>query len=148
MANCNIKPYLKEIKYIETAVKNNVPIIGICRGAQLACVMAGGSLQQHIENHPYGFHDILLEDEEGSVILGNSSHHQMMIPPKSAKVLATGGSAIGIGEYNKATNIDKVIEVAYFPSINALGIQPHPEWDDCPQDFIDYCSRKIKEYLL
>lgn len=37
-----------EIKIIEQALKNNIPLFGICRGAQLINVVLGGSLHQDI----------------------------------------------------------------------------------------------------
>ena len=136
-----------ELACISHAVKNNVPIIGICRGAQLLCVVSGGKLMQHINDH-HRDHGVVLHDEFDAVIKCNSSHHQMMLPDTQAKVLATSSSTIGVGENNKYVQIPRVNEVVYFPITNGLGIQPHPEWKDCPKDFLDYCVRKIKEYLL
>lgn len=72
----------------------------------------------------------------------------MMIPPKGSIVLAASEPTMGINQHNEVVKHDKVNEVVYFPHVRGLGIQPHPEWDDCPQEFIDYCVRKIKEYLL
>lgn len=137
----------KEITLVNHAVKYGMPIIGICRGAQLLSAMAGGSLAQHIEGHG-GSHMVTLHDEGDVMLSCNSSHHQMMIPPASAKVLATSESTTGLDEHNMAIKYDRVNEVVYFPTIHALGIQPHPEWSSCSQDFINYCTRKIKEYLL
>lgn len=137
----------RELLLINAALINDVPIIGICRGAQLLCAAAGGSLAQHIDNHGRT-HDVQLHDEFDVVIQCNSSHHQMMIPPKSAKILASSPSTTGIDEDNQAITYDRVNEVVYFPALNALGIQPHPEWLNCPKPFVDYCVRKIKEYLL
>ena len=136
----------RELEYISYAITHDIPIIGICRGAQLVCVAAGGKLAQHIEGHGRS-HPVKLLDED-TVIECNSSHHQMMLPPPSAKVLAVAKATQGLDGNNQAVVHDDVNEVVYFPSINALGIQPHPEWTNCPQDFIDYCKRKIKEYLL
>ena len=135
-----------ETALIRRAVELGVPIIGICRGAQLLCAMAGGTLAQHIEDHGNS-HSVTLHDEDGSVIKCNSSHHQMMIPPTSAKILATSEGTIGVDEYNKPIKYDRVNEVVWFPTIKALGIQPHPEWTNCPREFFNYCVRKIKEYV-
>lgn len=136
-----------ELAMIAEAVKNNVPIIGICRGAQLLCVAAGGKLAQHIDGHGFS-HKVTLHDEDDVEIVANSSHHQMMLPPKDATVLATAKGTTGLDQHNAAVTHDRVNEVVYFPLVNGLGIQPHPEWNNCPQDFIDYCSRKIKQYLF
>jgi gamma-glutamyl-gamma-aminobutyrate hydrolase PuuD len=138
---------LFEIELITEAISKGIPIIGICRGAQLLCVSAGGKLMQHINNHN-GTHKVTLHDEGGSVIACNSAHHQMMIPNKSAKILASATETTGNDQYNTYSVIDEVPEVVYFPLIKALGIQAHPEWNNCPRDFVAYCTRKIKEYLL
>lgn len=138
---------IKEIAMVREAIKNQIPIIGICRGAQLLCALAGGSLVQHIGGHGHT-HDVTLHDEENKVIQCNSSHHQMMLPPPNAKILATSKETSGVGQHNELLRIPKVFEVVYFPNMKGLGIQPHPEWTSCPQEFINYCVRKIKEYLL
>lgn len=137
----------REMEYIAKAIYYDMPIIGICRGAQLLCAVAGGKLAQHIEGHGRS-HLVTLHDEEDTVIMCNSSHHQMMLPPTGAVVLASSEATHGVGENNEAVVHKRVNEVVYFPALRALGIQPHPEWDNCPQDFIDYCKRKIQEYLL
>ena len=137
-----------ELSLIHAAVENDVPIIGICRGAQLLCVASGGTLAQHIEGHGSS-HKVVLHDEGDAVISCNSSHHQMMIPDSYAKILATTNKpTFSVTENNTTMVYPQCNEVVYFPITNGLGIQPHPEWDNCPQEFIDYCSRKIKEYLL
>lgn len=136
-----------EMAMINAAIKREIPIIGICRGAQLMSCMAGGSLMQHIDDHGNS-HYITLHDEDNIEIKCNSSHHQMMIPPPSAKILASAGPTTGLNQFNGLVKIEQVPEVVYFPSILGLGIQPHPEWPNCPSDFKDYCIRKIKEYLL
>lgn len=40
-----------EIKLLDIALKNKLPILGICRGLQLVNAHLGGSLLQHIYNH-------------------------------------------------------------------------------------------------
>jgi len=137
----------REIAMVRKAVQEEIPIIGICRGAQLICALSGGTLAQHIEGHGNS-HAVTLHDEGGTVIRCNSSHHQMMLPPPSAKILATSEATYGIGQYNEPVNYERVNEVVYFPNMNALGIQPHPEWANCPKEFVDYCIRKINEYIL
>lgn len=136
-----------EMSLILHCIKNNIPMIGICRGAQLLCAVAGGKLAQHIEGHGRS-HAVTLHDEGDVEIYCNSSHHQMMLPPSSAVVLASAKGTTGLNQHNEAVKHERVNEVVWFPSINALGIQPHPEWSNCSQDFIDYCNRKIKQYIL
>ena len=136
-----------EKQYVETAVDLGIPIIAICRGAQLVCALAGGTLAQHIHKHGRSHH-ITLHDEGDEVIQCNSSHHQMMLPSSGAVVLASAEGTDGVDEHNEFIKYDKVNEVVWFPSINALGIQPHPEWQNSPKEFNDYIERKLKEYIL
>ena len=137
-----------EMDAINHCIKYNIPMIGICRGAQLMCCMAGGKLMQHIPGHGFS-HELTLLDEGNATIRCNSSHHQMMLPPNSAKILAVHEEpVVGVGEQNKTEYLKQVNEVVWFPTILALGIQPHPEWDNSPTTFNDYCKRKIKEYIL
>ena len=138
---------IHELGMIHAALKRNIPLLGICRGAQLLCCVAGGKLLQHIENHGHS-HKVKLMDEGEAIINCNSSHHQMMLPPYNAKILAIGTEAtMGINQWNGVVNVQAPNEVVYFPNINALGVQPHPEWDDSPEPFNQYVTRKIKEYL-
>lgn len=93
-----------ERELIDIALKNNLPILGICRGFQLVNVHLGGTLFQHIDNHrnTKGEEDLihkvkvnkgsilfnLVNSEEGFV---NSSHHQA-IDKISDELIATAYS--------------------------------------------------------
>lgn len=138
---------LEERRLVHVAIHMSIPIIGICRGAQLICALAGGSLAQHIIGHGRS-HSVTLLDEGNAEIRCNSSHHQMMIPPESAKILAVSGATTGLDQFDEEESHEQVNEVVWFPTINALGIQPHPEWPNSPSEFNSYIERKIKEYIL
>jgi len=84
-----------ELAAIEEAMCNNIPILGICRGAQMLCVAAGGKLVQDIPYHKMvttyyknnenmSLHSVQLFN--GNVIKVNSTHHQMMYPFNLQKV--------------------------------------------------------------
>jgi len=118
-----------EIKIAKEAIKNGIPLIGVCRGAQLLCCIGGGSLLQHINGHGFA-HDIEVTDEEKQTFIATSSHHQMMIPPAEAHVLAYGThKTVGLAEFNRDVEVMQVPEIVYMPHIKALLIQPHPEWN-------------------
>lgn len=138
---------LKEIALFKYCVKHDIAMIGICRGAQLICALTGGKLIQHIHGHDNS-HYVTLHDEEDARVICNSSHHQMMVPSADAKILATAKETQGFSQHNQRVSLDAVNEVVAWPQYKALGIQPHPEWKNCSQVFIDYCIRKIKEYVL
>lgn len=112
------------------AIATNKPIIGICRGAQLLCVMAGGKLIQHQENK--GSHKLTTYDKR--VITVTSDHHQAAFPwaIKRFEVLGytTGLSRFHLGGNGKEMLVEGHVEIedVYYPDINALAIQSHPEW--------------------
>ena len=136
-----------EIQLVKYCLKHQIPLIGICRGAQLICALTGGKLVQHIEEHGRS-HKVTLHDEGDAVLTCNSSHHQMMVPGPGSRILATAEGTVGLNQDNHGINIPRVNEVVVWPALKAIGIQAHPEWDNCPTTFVDYCARKVKEYIL
>src|SRR5678815_3219496 len=72
----------EESAAFETANAHRIPMLGICRGAQLVCALSGGRLIQHQEN-PYSRHPILTID--GSEYIMTSCHHQAMFPYEMGK---------------------------------------------------------------
>ena len=139
-----------EIDLFNKATDLQIPIIGICRGAQLITCLTGGSLVQHIEDHDGGIHAIVTQDNETFVT--NSCHHQMMFPnSKESTILAHSleyENIIGIRNDNQKIYINSVPEIVHFPNINALGIQGHPEWPSMPRKTIKYCTNLIRNLIL
>lgn len=135
------------------AIKEGIPIIGVCRGAQMLCAYSGGSLIQHVDNHVgIGVHKLSTFDNQVN-LYGNSCHHQMMRLPESddVELLAwtNGLSSKAIGEGNNPVpKLDKEPEIVHFKKLNAIGIQGHPEWMERGSSFVDYCLDLVKERLL
>lgn len=139
----------KELAFINRAVQLEMPIIGICRGAQLLCAVAGGKLVQHVDGHDWGRHD--LYDEKGFVTLTNSLHHQMMRPLNARhKMLAWCEPKLSdkyLIEEDEDIVVDIEPELVYFNDIHALAIQGHPEFLKQNNPFVQYCNKHIKEHL-
>jgi gamma-glutamyl-gamma-aminobutyrate hydrolase PuuD len=121
-----------EVVAYKRAVELNKPKIGICRGHQFLCAMAGGILIQH-QSNPRSFHPIKTVDGETLII--TSLHHQAaypwVLPADEFKILAW---ANGESEYHFGGNNEelapvdgKEVEIIHFPKIRAYGIQGHPE---------------------
>lgn len=130
-----------ELKVINKAIENNIPIVGICRGAQLLCVHQKGKLLQHINNHcqPH-----LIITKDGQTLKTNSWHHQMMIPTEDAIIYAKcKEKTTGFNQNNQVLLVKAVPEIVYWPKINSLGIQGHPEFADCPREFFKYLNKLI-----
>jgi gamma-glutamyl-gamma-aminobutyrate hydrolase PuuD len=137
-----------EGKMFEKAQEHKIPCVGICRGAQFLCVKAGGKLVQDVTGH-LATH--LLRTSDNRTILSNSSHHQMQLPPKNAVPLAwsnTRQSRYYLNGDGDNINVDREYEVVYYPNINSLGIQGHPEWWSAPEEFIEYSKEVVLEYLF
>lgn len=142
-------------------IKDNKFIIGICKGAQLATAMVGGFLIQDVSNH-HSSHDVI--DENGNTYRATSSHHQMCYPYEleqdKYKLLAYSKqlSTRYIIQNNEqldtvpsfALDSDELFkepEVIYYPTINCLAIQPHPEWMDKTEPFVKYLNSLILKYF-
>lgn len=123
----NLKRDLEEKMYFEEAARRGIPMAGICRGAQFLCVMNGGILAQHISNHGYSHR---IQTSHGPVVEVTSTHHQMAIPPREAKVLAWAEPKRS-KEYEGADGELLYPEVeyegVYYPQTHSLGMQWHPE---------------------
>jgi len=137
----------EEMDLIERAMKWEMPIIGICRGAQLLCAMDGGTLIQHVAGHNTGSHE-LTDTRTGEIYISNSCHHQVMQPNKYNEVIAVNKRTVdAYDEESQRFDLDETPEIVYFPHLNAIGIQGHPEW--LPNSaFQEYCTKLIQEFLL
>ena len=123
-----------EIADFKTAQKLGIKTVGICRGHQLLCALAGGKLIQDVTNHT-GTHSMTTFDEQE--MNTNSLHHQMIhpynLPDNKYKVLAWSTRRMSnyyIGASNKRMFMPlqfQEIEAIVFPDIKGLGFQYHPE---------------------
>lgn len=133
---------------------NGIPIIGICRGAQMLCAFSGGSLVQHVTGH-HGDHYVTFVDESLPQMLTSSCHHQMMYPWKTDYQLLAYSSRnlstiYGGAKGNPVKDMHGKVEpeVVYFPRTRGLAIQGHPEWMDQTSPFVEWCNRQVVELLL
>jgi putative glutamine amidotransferase len=140
-----------EMRLCADAIEKNIPILGVCRGAQLLCALAGGILVQDVGGHEQG-HRISTPNVPD--MMSSSLHHQMMYPWKTEHELLGWSSmprsthyhgitdeeaeAWPTREYTSATSetTEGFIEpeIVWFPAIKGLAIQGHPEMMDakCP----------------
>lgn len=112
---------------MQRAVELNVPIIGICRGGQMLCALAGGFLIQHVNNHG-GRHLVITNDNQA--FQTNSIHHQMMYPfDVEHELVAWVPEQLSDVHYDVDTDIKVPFEpeFVYFPKVRGFAIQWHPE---------------------
>lgn len=133
MCSSCLKRDLFEKTILDHAVKYNIPMVGICRGFQFLNVMAGGRLMHHISGHDGGIIHLLdsgcFKDKPIRV---NSFHHQMAILNKNSHLIGWSMDKLSDKYYGKEDSVEEwngpEVEAAIFPSINACGVQYHPEW--------------------
>jgi len=145
-----------EAGLIEQAIRKNIPIIGVCRGSQLSCVAAGGTLIQHVDGHT-AHHTIV--DKDGVTHLVTSTHHQLMYPwDVPHEVLAWAHPSLS-KEYIGVTQEEMLKvplhgelymepEVVWFPQIRALAVQPHPEDMETTSSFHSWLRKRVHDYIL
>lgn len=141
-----------EIECYNVAISRNIPIIGICRGAQLLCALSGGKLVQDVTGHGRGH---TVETDDGQVLAMSSLHHQMMRPEGTDHKLIAWSSHISRHykgqdgeELYGQEGLEKEPDIVYFAKNRGLGFQGHPEMMPDNHPTVDYCNRLVKKYLL
>lgn len=141
---------LFELQVFELAEEREVPMFGICRGAQFLCAMAGGTLIQDVSGHGG---DHMIETVDGRDLRMTSTHHQMMYPKGTthellawAKVKRSRHYAWGGGTIPQDF---LETEVVFFPKIKAIAMQGHPEFfPNTYDEGVVYARELVNKYLL
>lgn len=113
---------LRDMAVLRAALAEDLPVVGVCRGAQLLGALSGGALDQHVEHHggdvPHGLvtaPDSAVRRAYGTAPEIVSAHHQAV-------------RSTGPGVRVTATAPDGLIEAVEVPGRRlALGTQWHPE---------------------
>ena len=136
-----------ETQLAKAAVDKGIPIIGVCRGAQLMCALSGGSLIQDVTGHTGGRHNIV--DKNGLSLITNTIHHQMMnLKNTKHELIAWAPEPLSshyIVEGDIEVEVEVEPEIVFFKETNALAIQGHPEYLTPSNAFVKYCTSLIKE---
>lgn len=125
-----------ELDYFTWCLELNIPMIGICRGAQLLTVANGGSLIQDVSGHRAPHEATTIN---GKDIVVTSTHHQMMYPQKNLQegedfiVLAWSKNRLSTYYSGSNKQVFKPVEgfvepeMVWYPKSKSLAIQFHPE---------------------
>lgn len=150
-----------EVSVFHHCVNLGIPMVGICRGAQLLTALSGGRLYQHVDGH-LGVHKVV--SALGETFDVNSTHHQMMHPFTAphyellawARGLSTRyetGNKLKLSpvkkEYTKGGGLYVVEpEVVWYPHTLSLAIQYHPERMSPEQQAFRFFKEVINEKVL
>lgn len=128
------------------ALRNHIPMTGICRGGQFLNVMCGGEMYQHIDEHSLPGTHKAIDVRKNIRFNVTSTHHQMMCPTREA--LNTGSVEIileSFGVSKKRSKCSKIgtmsreiltmgkmgdIEALFYPYFKCFCFQPHPEFSN------------------
>jgi anthranilate/para-aminobenzoate synthase component II len=144
-----------EVDACKQAIDLGIPVIGVCRGAQLVCALSGGRLIQHVDSHAGGMHDI--DTYDGKTVRTSSVHHQMMYPFDVDHTMIAWSSEnrskryiIGTNENDPEMEGRVEPEIVWFPRTRSLGIQGHPEFHSHPDKdlFVQYCLGLVKTFII
>jgi len=155
---------MEEVEFYSLALGYNIPMAGICRGAQFLCAMAGGTVVQDVTNHCRD-HSILVNcpvSGEIKEIGVTSSHHQMQypydLPTDNYEVLGWGASPrsnhYGLDQettvelQDASDNLKEEPDIVYYPVIKSLAVQFHPEWMDESSDGVKLFQSLVTKYLV
>lgn len=124
-----------ELALLEAALERDIPVLGICRGAQLLNVARGGSLRQHVpedaghEGHRpepavYGTTAVVLDpDALPGRLLGPSvevpCYHHQSIGSLGGGLTVTGRSADGTVEAVELAGREFVFGVQWHPEVGS-----------------------------
>lgn len=138
-----------EWNMLQRAMELNVPIIGVCRGAQMLCAAAGGHLIQHLDNHAGRNHEITTV--KGETLTVNSLHHQMMYPFEvDHRLLAWSKENLSRSYYDEDKILDDIPcepELVVFPKIRGIAAQWHPEAMSASSPASQYLLNTIKDVM-
>lgn len=114
------------------AKMHKIPVIGICRGAQLVHVLNHGKLWQHSIGHNNADHKVtIIHKNQYKEVVDSSDHHQIMIgqPNYEGRILgfSTHPTELLVGKNEWRTSV-YIPEIIHYPASRSLCIQGHPEW--------------------
>ena len=162
---CDIERDVYENKIYTFARAAGIPMVGICRGAQFLCVMAGGRLVQDISGH-HGSHEVTVfvpgSTGKGERIRVSSDHHQMQFPfdlqavadyfifawsPTPLSDHYDFDDKISVSIKDATDELKTEPDVVWYPRSKALGVQYHPEWMHEDSRGFKY-FRELVEHLI
>ncbi|MAH84045.1 MAG: hypothetical protein CBB68_06725 [Rhodospirillaceae bacterium TMED8] len=109
---------------IKRAYRCGLPLLGVCRGLQVLCQLAGGELHA-VSGHTAVYHDVSIKPAwhkiYGKQIRVNSFHN-----------FGFRSNSIGENFQIAATDCDGNIEAAYHKKLPVAGVMWHPERTGAP----------------
>jgi len=139
-----------DIAIFDKCMELGIPMLGICRGAQLGNVLMGGKLFQDVDEH-YGEHGIYDVVNKTAIPRISSVHHQAVIanPEIGMEVIAVcnKSTARWLNDMDCDVGKRQDVEAFFFRDACFLGIQGHPEYRGYNQ-FAKWTLDLIQSYIV
>lgn len=121
-----------EIKWIEYALEQDIPLLGICRGAQLINVVLGGTLHQDIRqlrrlthNRPGLLPTKQVELEGDSILAAVCGKRRLRVNSLHYQAVKESGNGIRVVGWD----LDRITQaIESTTSQRIVGVQWHPEY--------------------
>jgi len=134
-----------DIEVFRLCVEQGIPMLGVCRGAQLGAVLHGATLYQDVDNH-YKDHTMWDTRTKRLVHPVSSVHHQMVMHNDDIGMEVLGYSRASrkrsITDTVTEESLIDDIEAFWFEETGFFGVQGHPEYSGYP-----YYSFWVCQYL-
>jgi len=122
-----------EIELLKRAERRGLPVLGLCRGAQLLAVAYGGTLKSlegpEAARHGIGLHSLAahaVRAESGTTVASVVGTAPFIASSTHFKAIAAPGPRLRVG----ARSEDGLIEAVELPGPRfVVGLQWHPEWE-------------------
>lgn len=137
----------KEAEVYRKCMKDSIPMVGICRGAQFLHVMCGGELWQDVDNHTRD-HDII-DIEWLQTIPVSSTHHQMMKINDEMSLIATTVEPVAtyfVSGRDLKEKDQLEVEACSYEEHAVLCVQGHPEFPEY-REFRGWFFHKLADCL-
>lgn len=130
-----------EMEIIDHAVQDGIPLLGICRGAQLLNVRLGGSLIQNLRKHRQLTSNRRTLLPLKTLCLEQGTRLESLLDAKTLKINSLHNQSIdrlGAGLRVAGRDLDNIVQAVEHPGHRFLfGVQWHPE-------FLAYLPRQLR----
>ncbi len=131
-----------EIELLSSAIRNDQPVLAVCRGFQLLNVYMGGTLRSHVDGHIDGSgpsEDHNLTPVPGSRLARATGHRNFVVNSRHHQALDRVGDRLVV-----TANVGNLVEaVEHDDRLWVVGVQWHPERTNLDENLDTQAARAL-----